>query len=62
MAWKGIKHRDAATTVGEEVDSTEWADEEIHELANGTSLPGTASDGDFFFKTDEHRLYIWKEE
>jgi len=61
MPWKGIKHREAAPTVGEEVDSVEWASEEIHELVNGTSLPETGTDGDLFFKTDEHRLYIWKD-
>ena len=58
MAWKGIKHN----TVGEELDSTEFHSEELHELANGAELPETANDGDFFFKTDEHRLYIWKQE
>ena len=58
MAWKGIKHAD----VGEGIEnSDEWMAEELHELANGTELPETASDGDFYFKTDEHRLYIWKD-
>jgi len=58
MAWKGIKHK----AVGEELDKTEWESEETHELANGVSLPPTGNDGDLFFKTDEHRLYIWKQE
>ena len=58
MVWKGIKHK----AVGEELDSTEFHSEELHELSNGTALPATASDGDLFFKTDEHRLYIWKNE
>jgi len=58
MAWKGIKHK----TVGDELDKVEWESEETHEIANGDTLPETGSDGDIFFKTDEHRLYIWKEE
>jgi hypothetical protein len=59
MAWKGIKHK----TVGEQIDDeAEWTAEDLHEIANGTELPSTGNDGDFYFKTDEHRLYIWKEE
>lgn len=56
MAWKGIKH----TSVGEELDSSEWESDELHEIENGSTLPPTANDGDFFYKSDEHRLYIYK--
>ena len=55
MAFKGIKH----VSVGGDLDQTEYESEEGHELANGTSLPGTGTDGDLFFKTDEKRLYIY---
>jgi len=59
MTWKGIKHNQ----VGEALDSAEFHSEELHELQNGTELPETGNnDGDFYFKTDEHRLYIWKQE
>lgn len=59
MAWKGITHK----AVGEELTDAEFHGEELHELQSGTTLPTTGNnDGDFFFKTDEHRLYIWKVE
>ncbi|GAH18022.1 unnamed protein product [marine sediment metagenome] len=58
MAWKGIKHTD----VGNELDKTEFHSEELHELDNGTELPETANDGDFFYKTNEHKLYIYVSE
>ena len=56
MVWKGIKHVD----VGEGLDSVEFHDEELHSLAQGTDLPPTDNnEGDLFYKTDEHRLYIY---
>ena len=57
MVWKGIKHNN----VGVELDSVEFHSETLHELDNGITLPPTANNGDFFFKTDENRLYIWKD-
>lgn len=62
MAWKGIKHRTAADTVGTAVDSIEWASAEIHELANGEELPETGEDGDFFYNTTDKHLYIWHDD
>lgn len=56
MSWKGIKHNQ----VGEQLDSTEFHSEELHELQNGTELPETANGGDLFLKTDEGRVYIYK--
>ena len=38
MTDKVVKHKDAAPTVGEEVDSVEWASEEIHELPTDSIL------------------------
>jgi len=58
MAWKGIKH----ISVGEEMTQAEYEAETGHEIAKGISLPETANDGDFFLKTDEHRLYIYIQE
>lgn len=59
MPWKGIKHNQ----VGEELDSTEFHSEDLHELQSGTTLPPTENnDGDFYYKTDTHRLYMWKQE
>ena len=55
MAWKGIKH----INVGEELDSAEWAGEELHELDSGTALPSAPNNYDLFLKTDEKRLYIY---
>ena len=59
MAWKGIKHK----AVGDEMTRPEFESEEAHEIQNGETLPPTGNnDGDFYFKTDEHRLYIYIEE
>jgi len=55
MPWKGIKHKD----VGEELDGSEFHSDTLHELDSGESLPESPNDGDFFLKTDEHRLYIY---
>ena len=58
MVWKGIKHK----SIGEELDGAEFHSEILHELDSGVTLPETPNDGDFFLKTDEHRLYIYFEE
>jgi len=55
MPWKGIKH----VGVGESLDSAEWAAEDLHELDSGETLPETPNAGDFYYKTDEKRLYIY---
>ncbi len=55
MAWKGIKHID----VGDDIYKTEYHAEDAHELAQGVTLPETANEGDFYYKTDEKRLYIY---
>lgn len=55
--WRGVKHK----TVGEEMSQEEWEKETGHELAHGPTNPETGNDGDFFYNTAEHRLYIWVE-
>lgn len=69
MAWKGIKHipyneelESLSKAVGEQVDTTEWAAEDLHELASGTTLPETGNAGDFYFLTTDGHLYIWKDD
>ena len=48
--------------VGLGLDEEEYHSDDAHELPNGEELPETASEGDLFLKTDEHRLYIYIEE
>ncbi|MBA7689431.1 hypothetical protein ES703_97938 [subsurface metagenome] len=58
--WKGIKHK-PASPIDEELTQEEWERETGHELAHGPTNPETGNDGDFFYNTDEHRLYIYVE-
>ena len=50
---KGIKHKD----VGGELTYDEFHAEDAHELASGTSFPASPSEGDLFYRTDEHNWY-----
>ena len=58
MPWKGIKHK----AVGEELDSSEFHSETLHELPNGEELPETGESGDLFLKTNDGRIYMYIEE
>lgn len=51
---RGIEHRD----VGNQITKTEWL-EGAHYFMSGTSFPASPSEGDVFYKTDEHVLYIF---
>jgi hypothetical protein len=52
---KGIKHKD----VGDVLTKEEFHAEDAHELAQGTSFPDSPSEGDLFYRTDLHQLYIY---
>jgi len=52
---KGIKHID----VGQQLAQAEWESEDIHELASGTSFPETPSEKDRYYRSDEHKWYIY---
>jgi len=52
---KGIKH----TSVGSQLTQAEFEDEASHYLASGTSFPISPSEGDLFYRTDEHKWYIY---
>jgi len=59
---KGIKH----TPVGSQLDQSEWEADTSHFLDSGTSFPASPSEGDLFYRTDQHKWYIydgtaWKE-
>ena len=51
---KGIKHVD----IGDELTKVEYHSEDVHELANGVTLPETPTEADLFYKTDDNHLYI----
>ena len=50
---KGIRHKD----VGGELTYDEFHAEDAHEIASGTSFPASPSEGDLFYRTDEHNWY-----
>jgi len=52
---KGIKH----TSVGSQLTQAEFEDEASHYLASGTSFPASPSEGDLFYRTDEHKWYLY---
>jgi len=52
---KGIKHKD----VGSELTYAEWNADDSHFLASGTSFPTAPSEGDLYYRTDEHKWYIY---
>jgi len=45
--------------VGSELARTEWESDTTHSLFSGTSFPGTPSEMDLFYRTDEHIWYIY---
>jgi len=51
---KGIRHKD----VGPSCTYDEFHAEDAHYLAFGTSFPASPSEGDLFYRTDLHILYI----
>ena len=52
---KGIKHKD----IGGELTRTEFEADDSHELDSGTSFPGSPVEKDRFYRTDEHKWYIY---
>lgn len=50
----GVQHID----VGSELTRVEWEGTGTHELASGTSFPGSPTEQDLFYRTDEHIWYI----
>jgi len=52
---KGIKH----TPVGTQLSQAEWEDDASHFLASGTSFPSSPSEGDLFYRTDQHKWYLY---
>jgi len=55
MANSGIKHID----VGTELTKVEWEDEASHELVGGTSFPASPVEKQLYYRTDEHKWYIY---
>lgn len=50
---KGIYHIDTGT----KLEKAEMEGEELHQIASGTSFPGTATEGDLFYRTDLHEWF-----
>lgn len=51
----GIKHID----VGANLTKIEWEAANTHEITSGTSFPESPSEKDLFYRTDEHKWYIY---
>lgn len=51
---RGIEHKD----VGNELTKEEWL-HGAHYFMSGTSFPDSPSEGDVFYRLDEHCLYIY---
>lgn len=51
----GYKHK----TVGNTLSKSEWESTDSHKIRQGTSFPSSPSDGDEFYRTDEHVLYVY---
>ena len=52
---EGNKHK----SVGGELTQEEFEAMDAHSLASGTSFPVSPGEGDLFYRTDEHNLYIF---
>lgn len=52
---KGIKHKD----IGQELTEVEWEADDSHELESGTSFPGSPTEKDRYYRSDEHKWYIY---
>ena len=52
---KGIKH----ASVGTILSQAEWEADASHALDSGTGFPGSPTEGDLFYRTDEHLWYIY---
>lgn len=55
MTTKGIRHLD----IGTELTRVEWEAEDSHFIASGTGYPSTPAEMDLFYRTDEHKWYIY---
>lgn len=52
---KGIIHE----SVGVQLTQAEWEGEATHNIASGAGFPGAPAEKDLFYKTDEHKWYIY---
>lgn len=52
---KGLSHN----SVGDEITKNEWESDVLHELSGGSSFPGTPTEKDRFYRTDEHKWYFY---
>ena len=52
---KGIFH----PSVGTELTQAEWESEAGHNIAAGTSFPESPVEKDLFYRTDEHKWYVY---
>jgi len=52
---KGIYHKD----VGTELTYSEYHASDAHSLEKGTSFPSSPSEGDLYYRTDQHKWYIF---
>jgi len=55
MVTKGIYHPETGTAL----EKTEYEAEASHELASGTEFPGAPTEKELFYRTDEHKWYVW---
>lgn len=51
----GIKH----ASVGQIITEAEWEADNIHIIESGTSFPGSPTEKDLYYRTDEHKWYIY---
>ena len=52
---KGLTHVD----IGGELTREEWESDEGHSFSSGAEFPGAPSEMDIFYRTDEHKLYLY---
>lgn len=51
----GIKHID----VGTQLTKAEWEAASTHEMTSGTAFPDIPTEKDLFYRTDQHKWYIY---
>ena len=52
----GIRHKTVKSS-GDKLYASEW--NEPHVIESGASFPSNPSEGDLFYRSDEHRIYYY---
>lgn len=52
---KGFKHKD----IGDWLTKEKWIAADGHELSSGDYFPVSPSEGDIFYKSNDHKCYIY---